>query len=405
MRVLVADADDIWRATAERSLIKWGHDVVAVADGNTAWDELTLDSQPIIALIDWELPEQSAIEIVRKLKAVSHKRVYTVICSERAGSDEIAFALDSGADDYMVKPVDLTVLRSRVKVAERILGAIPPEEWSLPRIPGYVVKRQLGKGSFGTVWKARQRELDLDVALKIIRPGLLTADAERRFEREVNIMKGLSHRGIALLYDSRFDENYSYYAMEFVDGLPIQRHCIANELRRHDIVGLICEVGEALAYAHDKGVIHRDLSVGNILVSEGGVPKLIDFGLAKSLSSLDETLSGQTMNGVAVGTPIFASPEAARGMVTEIDHRSDVYSLATVLYVLLLRRHPKKLDRTNEFRVMRSIVEGEVRPPTKFDPSIDVGLESVILKALQNHPSKRYESAAAFVEALRPHAG
>jgi len=353
-----------------------------------------------MAVLEWDLPEMQGVDILRRLRSRAHKSVYAIMLTSRDRREDIVYGLNAGADDYLTKPVDMQILKMRIKVGERILGAIPPEEWSLPRVPGYDVKSQLGKGSFGTVWHAVMADGGLDVALKIIRPGLLSRDALRRFSREVDIMKGLNHRCIALLYDSRFDDRYCYYAMEYVDGRPIRHHCKRYNLEPQQIVRLICELGEALAYAHGRGVIHRDLSLSNILVSRRGVPKLIDFGLAKHVDAIDESTT-RTLNGVAVGTPVFASPEAARGIVSSIDHRSDIYSLATVLYVLLLREHPKKLDRGNEFRLLRSVIEGEARHPSQFDPHFDPKLADVLLRALHNDPDDRHDTAEAFLADLK----
>ena len=402
MKVLVADDNPMFRTLLQKHVQGWGFEVVTTEDGLQAWKILTGPQPPRIAILDWQMPGMEGIEVCRKLKAdPSLAFVYTIMLTSRdAREDEVA-GLESGADDYLAKPVDAKILRSRLAVAKRIVEAVPPQEWSLPKVPGYEVTHVLGKGTSGTVWKAKQIESGRDVAIKIVRPDLVTEEALRRFAQEIQVMQQLHHPFIAQVFESHVDRTLCYYAMELIDGRNLAKHINHEKLRPRKIIGLMIKVCQGVNHAHQQGVVHRDLKPANVLVNSEGEPKVVDFGLAKSIqrSELDSDAT-QTMQNVAIGTPLYMAPEQARGLGDQADARTDVYAIGVMLYLFLIGHHPHKLNRADNWEVMRSIATGLVRRPSVFQPKIDPGLETILLKSLAAEPAGRYPDAGALASAL-----
>jgi serine/threonine protein kinase len=305
--------------------------------------------------------------------------------------------LDAGADDYLTKPVEPKILRSRLMAAQRIVEAVPPREWALPRVPGYEVKRLIGKGAFATVWEAVQNDTNRPVALKVIRVDLATDEVFVRFAREVRIAERLDHPHIARVYDSRIDETIGYYAMELIDGLTLDKYVKLQQPKVAKILCLAAEVCGALDYAHRQGVVHRDLKPSNIMVTHAGSSKLVDFGLARSMFRPEAELETVTsLEGTAIGTPLFMAPEQARGENDKLDGRADIYALGIILYMMLVRRHPHHVDMKDRWQTLRAIAEGPVCAPTEVKPNFDRTVERILLTALAENPHDRYPTAADF---------
>ncbi|MBV8779904.1 MAG: protein kinase [Phycisphaerae bacterium] len=395
MKVLIADDSAMFRTVLQKHVVGWGFETIMAEDGEQAWQILTGEHPPRIALLDWQMPKMEGIEICRKLKSnLSMPFVYTIMLTSRDAKEDVVAGLESGADDYLSKPVDAKILRSRMMVAKRIVEAVPPQEWSLPKVPGFEIVHVLGKGTSGTVWKAKRLESGQEVALKIVRPDLVTEEALRRFAREVQVAQHFNHPYVARVYDSHIDRSLCYYSMELVVGNDLAKHIAREHLRPRSVIELIVKVSQGVEHAHQQGVIHRDLKPANILVTRDGQPKVVDFGLAKSVRRSDvDADATQTLQHIAIGTPLYMAPEQARGRGDSADARTDVYAIGTILYLLLIGHHPHKLNRTDNWEVMRSIADGEVRRPSIFQPKISPVLEGVLMKALAREPENRYASA------------
>lgn len=286
------------------------------------------------------------------------------------------------------------------------------------RVGSYRVLREIGRGGMGVVYEA-VRETDnfsQRVALKVIKRGMDTDAILSRFRVEQKILASLEHPFIARFLDGGMtDDGLAFYAMEFVEGEPIDSFCASRKCDPRAIATLFREVCSAVQYAHQNLVIHRDLKPKNILVTDDGKPKLLDFGIGKLLTpGADEDPGTATQLGMM--TPAYASPEQIRG--ERIGTTSDVYSLGVILYELLTGRGPYEFESRTRNAVERAILESEpLRPSTairrhaeKQPPneirnpkSLSGDLENILLKALSKEVADRYVSVGQFSEDLRRH--
>ena len=268
---------------------------------------------------------------------------------------------------------------------------VPPRY--APQVEGYQIVGKLGEGGMGTVWRAVQLSTRREVALKLLNPAIIGSDKLRaRFEREVELAASLEHPNIARVYDSGLRQGVYCYAMEFIDGLPLDEYVLQNHLKQRQILELMEKVCRAVQCAHQRGVIHTDLKPSNMLVSKDGEPHVLDFGLAKSVQAGGAGLATSVVGQVA-GTAAFMSPEQAAGQRDRLDTRSDVYSLGVILYRSLTGVFP--YDQSGGWQdVMRRIAQEEPRRPRAASGEVDKELEALLLKCLAHDPNNRYSSAA-----------
>lgn len=289
---------------------------------------------------------------------------------ERAGSD----AIRPGGSSNQISPGETRFSRA------------------LPTLPGYDDLRELHRGGQGVVYQAVQRTTGRTVAIKILREGPFAGPADRlRFEREVNILAHLQHRGIVGILDRGEVSGVHYLVMDFVEGQALDRHAFENGLPLVDRLGLFIKVCDAVNAAHLRGVIHRDLKPGNILVDTEGEPRVLDFGLAKSAATDSSDEPAATRTGQFVGSLAWASPEQAMGRLPEVDIRSDVYSLGVILYHLMTRQLPYATACDLD-QALANIRSAEPVRPRTLTPEIDADLETIVLKCLAKEPSRRYQS-------------
>lgn len=398
MRILVADDNPLYRAMLESNVETWGHEPVLAESGTEAWELLQREDAPRLVILDWQMPGMDGIDVCRKVKRnPNHPFTYVVMLTSRDAQEDMVAGLDAGADDYLTKPIQPAVLKSRIAAAERIVKLVPPKEWSLPRVDGYAVRQLLGKGVFATVWEAVQLETGQTVALKIIRVDLATNEVFGRFAREIELMEKLNHPNIASIYDSNIDRRLGYYAMELMKGGTLDKYVKEKSPKPAKLLTLIAKVCGALEHAHRKGVIHRDLKPSNIMMTHEDQPKLVDFGLARSMfKTSDEESAIHSMDGSVIGTPMFMSPEQARGENDTLDGRADIYALGIILYVMLVRKHPHKINHQDRWATIRRIAEDEARRPSDVRPGFNRALEQILMKALALNREDRYATAAEF---------
>jgi len=272
------------------------------------------------------------------------------------------------------------------------------------RIGPFRILTVLGEGGMGRVYEAEQDQPRRMVALKVIRPGIASAQGLARFERESQVLGRLQHPGIAAIYQAGTadtgDGPQPWYAMELVRGRTLLDYANEHALSSRDRAALMARVCDAVQHAHQKGVIHRDLKPGNILVDDSGQPKVLDFGVARVTDGdLQATL--RTDVGQLVGTLPYMSPEQVQAEPSELDTRSDVYALGVVLYQLLTGRLPHAIDRRSIPEGVRAIVEDDPTPMSSIDRTLRGDLETITGRALEKERDRRYASAAELAADLR----
>jgi WD40 repeat protein/predicted Ser/Thr protein kinase len=262
----------------------------------------------------------------------------------------------------------------------------------------YKISRLIGEGGMGAVYEAEQDQPRRTVALKVIRPGLASPQLIRRFEQESQALGRLQHVGIAQIYEAgTADTGFGpqpYFAMEFIRGKTLMEYAAERKLHFRERLDIMAKVAEAVHHAHQRGLIHRDLKPGNILVDEAGQPKILDFGVARATDS-DSQATMQTDIGQLVGTLAYMSPEQVVADPLELDTRSDVYALGVILYELLADRMPytisKKLHET-----IQTIREQDAARLSSVNRNFRGDIETIVAKALEKDKVRRYGSAAEF---------
>ena len=293
---------------------------------------------------------------------------------------------------------------------EGVDGLLPDEV-----IDRYRIIREIGRGGMGAVFLAERADdqYQKQVALKLIKRGMDTESVLRHFRNERQILAGFDHPNIARLLDGGTTASgLPYFVMEYIEGLPIDEYCNTHALSVPARLQLFREVCAAVSYAHRHLVIHRDIKRSNILITPEGVPKLLDFGIAKILAEDGAPLL--TLTGQRLMTPEYASPEQARG--ERVTTASDVYSLGVVLYELLTGQSPygSTNSRSNDFAKLinetqpkkPSIVGAQDHNPQSviLNPKLLRGdLDNIVLMALRKEPERRYPSVEQFSEDIRRH--
>jgi len=314
-------------------------------------------------------------------------------------------------------------------------AALDPPNLEGRQLSGYTLIREIGRGGMGSVYLAERSDdmFHRQAAVKLILPPAGSAQIIARFRQEREILASLDHPNIAKLLDAGVtEEGWPYFVMEFVDGRPIHHWCDERKLSISERVKLFGGVIDAVRYAHRNLVVHRDLKPGNIFVTNDGVVKLLDFGIAKVLSGTAAGRALDTQTLASMMTPEYASPEQVNG--TPITTQSDVYSLGVVLYELLTGHRPYRLLSAAMHEMARVIVEAEpTRPsdvvtttepasgrdplpltpetvsaaregdPNRLRKRLRGDLDSILLMALRKEPERRYGSVDSFAEDLQRH--
>jgi len=259
----------------------------------------------------------------------------------------------------------------------------------------YELLKEIGRGSQGVVYRARQKSLNRTVALKIIALGHWASQAHvKRFRREAEAAASLEHPQIVPIYEVGEREGACYFSMRFVEGGQLDDVVRHTPMSIRQAAELIAKVARTVHYAHEHGILHRDIKPGNILLANNGEPHLTDFGLAR-LVEADSTI---TRTREALGTPSYMAPEQAVGEHTKVGKATDVYGLGAVLYQLLTGQPPFAGGTTYE--TIKLLLETEPRQPRVLNPKIDRDLSTICLKCLEKNPQRRYSSALALAEDL-----
>ena len=359
------------------------------------------------------------------MQAERWQRIENILqCAIDCGAGQRSAFLDSacGADAELRREVESllawneksgftnsSALDEGIRSLERRSEKIEEER----RIGAYRVLREIGRGGMGTVYLAARADDEFQklVAIKIIRRGLDTDDIIVRFRSERQILATLDHPNITRLLDGgTTDDGLPYFVMEYIEGEPIDVYCDRRRVGLNERLKLFQGVCAAVRYAHQNLVVHRDIKPGNVLVTKEGVPRLLDFGIAKLLAP--GANPNQTAATVRLLTPDYASPEQVRG--EPITTASDVYSLGVLLYVLMTGRSPYRQTMSTPAEIERSICEEEPERPSvavmgEADPRLrrrlKGDLDNIVLMALRKEPHRRYTSVERLSDDIRRHLG
>lgn len=330
--------------------------------------------------------------------------------SERAASLRIACGGDDGLiadvsallqeDTRSASVLDCDLPRIAHQVLDAPLKSLPLDEFGPYRIKGV-----LGEGGMGVVYLAEREDLGSLVAIKILRDAWLSPARLARFESEQRTLANLNHPSIARLFDADYLTNGTpWFVMEYVEGAPLTDYCRKHESSIDERLRLFHSVCEAVQYAHSQAIIHRDLKPSNILVKIDGTVRLLDFGIAKQLGSLDGG-ANPTLTALRLMTPAYSAPEQLQGR--PVGTRSDVYSLGVILYELLAGRLPFDLSKRTPAETELAIVHGEPEKPSavaaKHHGILHAGkaawsdLDVLCLTAMHKDPERRYRSVEALI--------
>lgn len=292
------------------------------------------------------------------------------------------------------------------------------------QIGNYLIDGEAGVGGMGIVYTGRRndKEFEQKVAIKILKHGITSEYLLKRFQIERQTLANLQHQNIARLLDGgRTIDGLPYLVMEFIDGIPITEFCHQKKLSLEEKLKLFREVCTAVQYAHQNLIVHRDLKPGNILVTKDGIPKLLDFGIAKLIDEeLVDNNEGLTRTGVWHLTPEYASPEQIKG--EKITTASDIYSLGVLLYQILTGYQPYKISNNSPAAISKIITEEIIQKPSekvkdklrehaesnlflndKISNQLKGDLDNIVSKAMHKDPARRYVSVEQFSEDVRRH--
>ncbi|MEM1186171.1 MAG: serine/threonine-protein kinase [Planctomycetota bacterium] len=358
--------------------------------------------------------------------------IFGVVCELPIGQREAAIAERCGSDVDLRAEVERMLAhdmgqpelfeaieqgRGLEEVAGGVLEEFADGAASI-QVTGYEILREVGRGGMGVIYEARQESPNRRVALKLLRPGLGRGDIVRRFRRESNVLAQLRHPGIAQIHEVGVVEVHGakrpYFSMEFVDGFTLERHADALGLGVRERIELIARVCDAVGYANEHGVIHRDLKPGNILVSgptggdlttghgdRVGTPKVLDFGIARVSDPSFETTTIETMAGQIIGTLAYMSPEQLDSDSESLDARCDVYALGAIAYELLTGQRAHQIHGLAIPEAARVIREDDPTPVTAIDKTLAGDVATIIAKAMEKDRHRRYETARELAADLR----
>jgi len=298
--------------------------------------------------------------------------------------------------------------RNIADVAHHVLSGADPAQLPMPEFGPYTLIRLLGEGGMGLVYLAERKDLGTLVAIKILRDAWLSPARRERFAAEQRTLAQLNHASIARLYDAdALPDGTPWFAMEYVEGVQLTEYCKLHGCSIETRLQLFRSVCEAVQYAHSEAVIHRDLKPSNILVKDDGTIRLLDFGIARQLESLDAPVK-QTMTGLRLMTPAYASPEQIRG--DRVGIHTDVYSLGIILFELLTGQLPFDLSNLTPAEAASIIAEDEPGRPSSM-ATLEVplrgsslaskaawaDLDVLCLTAIHKDPARRYRSTEALI--------
>ncbi|MEW6734326.1 MAG: protein kinase [Acidobacteriota bacterium] len=267
------------------------------------------------------------------------------------------------------------------------------------QISHYKILKKLGEGGQGEVYQAEDLSLRRTVAIKFL-PAELVSDekSRKRFLREAQLASALDHPNICTIYEINETNGLHYIVMQYLEGKRLKQLVRGRALELESALSIAVQIADALAAAHARGVIHRDIKATNVIVNDRGQAKILDFGLAKATTNIgDRTVMDLTQQGVPFGTAGYMSPEQARG--AQIDHRTDIFSLGVVLYEMVVGRLP--FTGKSSVEIMHAVLHNQPVPITEINPSLPMQLQQVIDRAMAKEMNQRYQTIREFYNELK----
>ncbi len=316
---------------------------------------------------------------------------------------------DSDPTGAIDRPAVIALDEAVDAAIEKAAGA-DPDSRPIPlpnRVGPFEILGLLGRGGMGVVYEARQETPSRRVALKVLRPDIVTDSMLRRFEHETHVLARLNHSGIAQIYESGSAMTESgeqpFLAMELVRGMPVTRYVQEKQLGVDARLELLAAISDAVHHAHQRGVVHRDIKPANVFVDEQGQPKILDFGVATTIDTDKQVSTMHTSVGEVVGTLSYMSPEQVSGRSAEVDARADVYALGVLAHEVLAGAPPFDLSGKLLHEAARIVTEDEPTNLGTLDATLRGDVEWIVSKALEKEPERRYASADAFASDVRRH--
>jgi len=345
-----------------------------------------------ISMNDWQQIQDVFLATV-DLAVADREHTLDTLC---AGNDKLRREVESllHADNNSALTIDSAIqsMASSILEAPGLIGE---------RLGNYRVIREIGRGGMGAVYLALRddEEYTKEVALKVVKRGVNTQEALQRFRAERQILANLDHPYIARLFDGgTTNDGVPYFAMEYVEGRPVNIFCRENSLSIKARCLLFVAILEAVSYAHRNLIVHGDLKPANIFVKTDGTPKLLDFGVAKLMDTDDGVEALNDLSARAF-TPGYASPEQAHGMSVTV--LSDIYSLGAVLYELLSGSRAQAVEKDSPTRMEQAIRNSNGQRPALLARSLPADMDAIVLKAMCKQPEQRYQSAEQFAADIR----
>ena len=396
--VLIVDDEEMMRDFLQDALDMEGYTVLLADDYGPARDILASENIDLI-ISDINLPSASGTDILKYVKEF-HQNMPIILVTGAPDLQTAVETVKDGAFDYISKPVPIVKLLERVQAAldhaksdsHLCLTAINTVDKS--PASKYQVIRSLGSGTMGMVMLVEKE--GQKYAIKIMRSDISDINDNEhleRFKREAEVLTQLKHPNIIKVYEYGIYEkdDVPYLVMEYIAGHPLDYQMEHGNLTMDEKISIIKGVAAALGTVHEAGILHRDVKPANILLTENLEPKLTDFGIAR-VSNSDLTMTAQ-----ALGTPAYMPPEAFTGN-SEVDSRSDIFSLGVVCYELLTGSKP--FDGVSLADIMHSICETAPVNPRKINPEIPGFMQDVMAKMLAKDPRERFKDISKLLDAM-----
>ena len=303
--------------------------------------------------------------------------------AETLSNQDATDAFSRPDDDSINSSLDAADAPQPLSISGRILG-------------DFELQEELGRGGMGTVYLARQISMNRLVAVKTIIAGPWAGTREiTRFLREVEAAARLDHPGIVPIYEFGQEQGYYFFSMPRVNGPDLSSRLAAGPFSFRESAELVCKLATALQYAHEHGIVHRDLTPANILIDSDQQPRITDFGLARQMESAEEL----TVTGDLLGTPAYMSPEQATGHANQVTETTDIFALGAILYLLISGR-PAFQDST-PLKTLSRVIHSDPPPPRQLNAELPRDLETICLRCLEKRPADRYQSAAELERDVR----